>query len=68
MGRSFITSSYSWPTINYIVCMVEKQNEKQKKKREGEGGGVRGTSGQPQLISWYGSINQVKKASANNFT
>lgn len=48
--------------------MVEKQNEKQKKKREGEGGGVRGTSGQPQLISWYGSINQVKKASANNFT
>ena len=45
MGRSFITSSYSWPTINYIVCIIEKQKEKQKKKREGEGGGVRGTSG-----------------------
>ena len=45
MGRSFITSSYSWPAINYIVCIIEKQKEKQKKKREGEGGGVRGTSG-----------------------
>ena len=46
MGRSFITSSYSWPTIDYIVYMIEKQNEKEKKKkREGEGVGVRETSG-----------------------